>query len=310
MSNILIIKHGSLGDIVQISGVLKDIREHHISDKIYLMTTQKFSNLFNQCPYINEIIIDERKSKINIFYYLNLFNKLNKISFVKVYDLQNSLRTFYYQKFIKSSWSSTRNILKKGEIKSDFDQDGVLERFKIQLNRSGIKKCNYTLAPDFSWAINKDFKFNFKNYIFIAPFSSPKLKNKRWPYFKQLIEMLKKKYPDINLVTAPGNNEEIKLGKDLGLKLILNNNKPTNIQQLASVIKNSVFVISNDTGPAHIAAHLNCHGLVIFGGHTTPKKVSIERTNFRSLNKVNLNELKANDVYKEISLAINAILQK
>ena len=27
MSNILIIKHGSLGDIVQISGVLKDIRE-------------------------------------------------------------------------------------------------------------------------------------------------------------------------------------------------------------------------------------------------------------------------------------------
>ena len=46
MSNILIIKHGSLGDIVQISGVLKDIREHHISDKIYLMTTQKFSNLF------------------------------------------------------------------------------------------------------------------------------------------------------------------------------------------------------------------------------------------------------------------------
>jgi len=46
MSNILIIKHGSLGDIVQISGVLKDIREHHKSDKIYFMTTNKFSKLF------------------------------------------------------------------------------------------------------------------------------------------------------------------------------------------------------------------------------------------------------------------------
>ena len=34
MSNILIIKHGSLGDIVQISGVLNDIREKHINDKI------------------------------------------------------------------------------------------------------------------------------------------------------------------------------------------------------------------------------------------------------------------------------------
>jgi len=36
MSNILIIKHGSLGDIVQISGVLKDIRESHNDKKILL----------------------------------------------------------------------------------------------------------------------------------------------------------------------------------------------------------------------------------------------------------------------------------
>ena len=33
MSNILIIKHGSLGDIVQISGVLRDIKETH-NDKL------------------------------------------------------------------------------------------------------------------------------------------------------------------------------------------------------------------------------------------------------------------------------------
>ena len=36
MSNILIIKHGSLGDIVQISGVLKDIRKTHINEKIFM----------------------------------------------------------------------------------------------------------------------------------------------------------------------------------------------------------------------------------------------------------------------------------
>ena len=39
MSNILIIKHGSLGDIVQISGVLKDIRETYNQQKIFLLTT-------------------------------------------------------------------------------------------------------------------------------------------------------------------------------------------------------------------------------------------------------------------------------
>ena len=75
MSNILIIKHGSLGDIVQISGVLKDIREHHKLDKIYFMTTNKFSKLFKNCPYIDNIILDERKARINFFYYFGLFRK-------------------------------------------------------------------------------------------------------------------------------------------------------------------------------------------------------------------------------------------
>ena len=37
MSNILIIKHGSLGDIVQISGVLRDIRETHADKKILIL---------------------------------------------------------------------------------------------------------------------------------------------------------------------------------------------------------------------------------------------------------------------------------
>ena len=36
MSNILVIKHGSLGDIIQISGVLSDIRESHKNEKIYI----------------------------------------------------------------------------------------------------------------------------------------------------------------------------------------------------------------------------------------------------------------------------------
>ena len=42
MSNILIIKHGSLGDIAQISGVLRDIREAHKDKKILQDDLEKF----------------------------------------------------------------------------------------------------------------------------------------------------------------------------------------------------------------------------------------------------------------------------
>ena len=52
MSNILIIKHGSLGDIVQISGVLRDIRENHpVTDIMSLSTTARDSI----CIYLPEI---------------------------------------------------------------------------------------------------------------------------------------------------------------------------------------------------------------------------------------------------------------
>ena len=48
MSNILIIKHGSLGDIVQISGVLRDIREAHNDKKIFILTTIPYVELLSR----------------------------------------------------------------------------------------------------------------------------------------------------------------------------------------------------------------------------------------------------------------------
>ena len=68
MSNILIIKHGSLGDIVQISGVLKDIRQRHISDKIFLLTTLPYVELLSRCPFVDGILIDKRLPRWNLYY--------------------------------------------------------------------------------------------------------------------------------------------------------------------------------------------------------------------------------------------------
>ena len=49
MSNILIIKHGSLGDIAQACGAIQDISENHKEDKIYLVKiTGTNKNSFNK----------------------------------------------------------------------------------------------------------------------------------------------------------------------------------------------------------------------------------------------------------------------
>ena len=79
--------------------------------------------------------------------------------------------------------------------------------------------------------------------------------------------------------------------------------------ELAGLVKKSSFIIGNDTGPAHIAAHLNKKGVVLFGYHTSAKKVSIETDQFRALTSKNLKELSADMVYsaikKELDLIIN-----
>ena len=54
MSNILIIKHGSLGDIAQASGAIQDISENHNNDQIYLLTTKPYIELFKKNPFIHE----------------------------------------------------------------------------------------------------------------------------------------------------------------------------------------------------------------------------------------------------------------
>ena len=48
MSNILIIKHGSLGDIAQASGAIQDISENHRNDQIYLLTTKPYLEVFKK----------------------------------------------------------------------------------------------------------------------------------------------------------------------------------------------------------------------------------------------------------------------
>ena len=45
MSNILIIKHGSLGDIAQACGAIQDISENHKGDQIHLLTTKPYFEL-------------------------------------------------------------------------------------------------------------------------------------------------------------------------------------------------------------------------------------------------------------------------
>jgi len=313
MSNILIIKHGSLGDIAQACGAIQDISENHKEDQIHLLTTKPYYELFKKNPHISNVIIDKRLSKINLIYLYLLMREIKKYNFSKVYDLQNSSRTSFYKNILfpkadKTIWSSTETTLPEGTTKKDFDKDSVLSRFDHQLKSSGIN-TNHTIKPDFSWSTVdiSEIKNNYEldKYIILFPFCSPHLTSKKWPYYNELISLINEKFENkFKVVTAPGP-DEIKDAKNINALCVLDNSKALNISQLSALIKDSSFVVANDTGPAHITAHLGSKGIALFGSHTTPFKVSIERENFKAIQAPELSKLSAEKVFERFSEIIS-----
>ena len=305
MSNILIIKHGSLGDLIQANGAIQDIKNTFKTSKVLLLTSIAYLEFMSSCPYIDGVILDKRLPRWNLFYLKDLKTLLEKYEFSHVFDLQNSNRTKFYRKYLlkKPIWSSSETSLDEGEKLSDFNEDSVLNRMEKQLKKSKVAVKN-TKEINLSWSI-QDISRNLKQYtngdfVLLFPFCSKKNIQKKWPYFEELIikikEIYKNKYP---VLIAPGPNEIYEAEK-LNAKIVLEKNQPVNINFLISLINSSKYIVSNDTGPAHICSHLNKNGLALFGSHTTAKKVNIGNTNFKTITVKNLAELKVEEVIKSI----------
>ena len=310
MSNILIIKQGSLGDLIQANGAIEDIKKSYKKSNVVLLTSFQYLDLMSKCPYIDEVIVDRRLPRWNLFYMYKLRNKLSSYNFTQVFDLQNSSRTKFYRKYLLNlaKWSSSDTTLEHNQLKSDFDNQPVLNRMEIQLKKSGIKTENIKKS-NLNWAVSnirhitKDY-IN-KRYILIFPFCSPKLKKKKWPYYSILISQLKAKYDNkYNVVIAPGPNE-ITESKLFNAQVILNKGKSLKINELVSLIKDASFIVANDTGPAHICSHMNKPGIVLFGSHTSAYKVSIGSDKLKVISVEDLNMLKAEMVMAEIKKVLN-----
>ena len=310
MSNILIIKHGSLGDLIQANGAMEDIKKSFQKSNVILLTSHSYFDFMSKCPYLDEVIVDRRLPRWNLVYLYKLKKKLSFYNFTHVFDLQNSSRTIFYSKYLLNSakWSSTKTILESNQLKTDFDETPILKRMQIQLKKSGIKTKNVKKS-NLNWAVlnikNITRLYLDKKYILIFPFCSKKLIIKKWPYYSILVSQLKDKYENkYDIAVAPGP-KEIEESKLLYAKVILNKGKSLRIDELISLIKDASFIISNDTGPAHICTHMNKPGLVLFGSHTSAHKVSIESEKFKAISVKDLNLLKSETVMKEIKKVLN-----
>ena len=259
----------------------------------------------SECPYIDGVIIDKRLPRWNLFFLYNLKKLLSKYDFSKVFDLQNSRRSKFYKNFIlnKAEWSSSIDTLEQGQSKKDFDDYPVLDRMELQLKKSNIP-VKFLKNIDLRWATEDVSglisQYTNRDYILLFPFCSKKHLKKKWPFFEDLINRLRREYKNnYSILVAPGPSE-LNEAQKLNAKIVTEKGKSISIKKLVSIIYNAKFIVANDTGPAHIASHLKKKGLVLFGSHISAKKVSIENSNFKAITVKNLLNLEVNTVMNEI----------
>ena len=120
-----------------------------------------------------------------------------------------------------------------------------------------------------------------------------------------MISKIRREYKNnYSVLIAPGPGE-FEEANQLNAKVVMYNGESISIKMLISLIYDAKFIIANDTGPAHIASHLKKKGLVLFGSHTSAKKVSIENSNFRAITVKNLADLNVDTVMEEVKIKLN-----
>ena len=300
--NLLIIKHGALGDFILSFGPFKAIRNYHTNDHIVLLTTNAFKEFAEESNYFNEIIVDDRPPIWNIKKIFKLANLLRKKNFFRIYDLQTSQRSSFYYNFFKMKdyveWSGTAFGCTHPDNNPDRNKIHTIERHKIQLAEIGIKNIKLS---DLSWvkSIN-NFRIN-KPYILFSPGASPRRPKKIWPE-KNYVEIAKKFLRRKITPVILGNSQDLDIANFISMNAsgCINLVNQTTIQDLCCLARDAQLAIGNDTGPMHVFSMSGCHSLVLFSDDSNPNRCSprsiSKKKLVRIIQKKDLRNLEVNDV--------------
>jgi ADP-heptose:LPS heptosyltransferase len=278
--NILVIKHGSLGDIFLSVGAIQSIRQHFPDKRLFLLTQSNYKNILNKFPEVDMILEDNRGSIIPSI--LKLIGFINKYKIKLIIDLQNSSRTQIYNFFIKF-FTNTKILSARKFSTYSYQQkpqgvQHITENHKDQLSIIGINE--YQIS-NLNWMIKENNVNKKKPYVIFIPGASKTGDYKRWPInnYGVIANYLTERKYDIYLTGS-------KLDEDVINKIIKicptakNKIEESKIEDFYDLCLNSSLIISNDTGPAHIAGLTNQHLIwlandnkISFSCHPLGKKV-------------------------------------
>lgn len=270
-NNILIIKHGAFGDLIQSLGAMQGIRESFPDARITLLTSPSYADLMQDCPFVDALMFDRRRPWWDVEAQLQLKKQLKKAAFDGVIDLQNSDRTRWY----RIRWF--RNVPWWGRGFFSPEPTSGLRGLEDLLASHHIPTAHLR-QPDLDWLTlpKPDFLSTYQlvqPYVVLIPGSSSQHPEKRWPHYAALATMLMQKQYQVVAVLGP---DEHALAGILPCKCL----HKLAWKDLASVFAYAQGVVGNDTGPSHLAARVGTAGLALFGSTTSAQRAEITSENF------------------------------
>lgn len=308
---ILIIRYSGLGDVVMLLQTINKLKKKYLNSKITLLTDHTNSSLkYVSCNLIDEIIPINRK----VFKNKEVLNSLKEIAFVFKSIRQKFDMCIDFQNFGETATISylVNAKIKIGAPKSDkynYGYTEIIERDERGHRSqffSRIAKVDDQLA--YSKLCLNEESLNYKELIYKKLDQNKKTigfnigstqDSRRWDEnkFAEVQNILQEEY---NILIFIGPSEKkFKYAFDTSSFFI----EDVNLIKLCGAISLCNLFLTNDTGPAHLAAALNIPTITLFSTGTDENVGSlIEKKAF--LSNSNINDISITNVIEKINLFV------
>ena len=284
---ILILKPSALGDIVLALPALSALRTSFPQAEISWLVSPEFSPLLQGHPHLNELIPFDRKQMSRFWFGLrgmqavkSLVQELKHRCFDVTFDFQGLLRTALASQLSGATVRLGPANAREGapwfyseKVTPQKDSMHLVDHYLKMVETAGGTrpgKPEFVLPHDEEAAeavrvLLAEQDVTSGRYAVLVPGSAHA--DKCWPEdrFGSLADRLRKRYH--LAVVATGSAEEegtIRRLRSLSRTRVANLAGSTDLRQLTALLRGASLVVSNDTGPGHLAAGLGVPLVMLF----------------------------------------------
>ena len=289
LPRVLIIKHGSIGDIFMSLDSVKAIQKKY-SD-ITLLSTNSGHRIFDDSGFNFKKIIDNRRGFFNT---CKILSKIISQKFDIVIDLQNSKRTSLYLlilKFLSNSITNGTSFFALKRYQKISINEHVKEGLKNQLSILDIQVDEVVY----------DHQRNIKQQVIIVPGSSKEGFHKRWDInnFNSLMNYLSNKNISSYVIGGVDETDLSKLISENEFIHNLINKSPWKV--VKSIALESIVAISNDTSAMHYISSLNVPIIALMKNNSYALRNAPTSKKSTVIVKKNINDISVEEVKNALS---------